>query len=122
MTSRTARVDEGMLDEAEVAGALTGLSADEQFVQWARLGRAVQSANSAVWAVITHQRDFDSLGAEDQAAVRTLWEMQMAARIADLDLVGELEASGCAYAYLDEDGHLVEVGRRQGQEPRRQAT
>lgn len=108
------RVDEELVRAAKDTGELLGRSAAGQISHWARLGRAIENADvpsSAIKAVLTRQAEFDSLSEDEQRAVTALWSIQMQERIANLDLVSEFQATGAAYAYLDDDGNLIEVPR-----------
>lgn len=112
MPSEVVRVDGALLRLAKAAGETMGRSAGSQISHWARLGRAIESADvptSAIHAVLARQQAFDDLDDEDQKAVAALWDRDMSQRIASLDLAAEFAASGAAYAELDEDGNVVEV-------------
>lgn len=51
-------------------------------------------------------------GADDrtQADVRAVWDKELTARIANLDLTEELQASGRPWAEADDDGAVVVRG------------
>lgn len=108
------RVDEELVRAAKETGDLLGRSAAGQISHWARLGRAIENAeipSSAIQAVLNRQAEFDSLTEDEQQAVSAIWSIQIQRRIANLDLASEFDAAGDAYAYLDDDGNLVEVPR-----------
>jgi len=109
------RIERGLIEAVASERRRTNRSVSEQLAHWARLGRAVESSldpASPIGAVLAKEGDFDALDDEAQAAVTALWNVRMQEAIASLDLVAEFEASGEAYAYLDEDGNVVHVPRR----------
>ena len=115
MDGEDVRIELGLIEAARGEGCETTGSVSAQITHWARLGRAFESARtpgSAIGSVLAKQGDFDSLSDEDQRAVSTMWNHRMAEAIANLDLVAEFEASGEAYAFLDDDGNVVVVPRR----------
>lgn len=70
-------------------------------------------------AVLAHQGDYDSLNHADQAVVSEIWKRGIERRISEMDLVAEFEATGQAYAELDDDGYVVEVPARPPEQPGR---
>lgn len=115
MASRAVRIDASLVQAAKEAGGPAGLSADDQIVRRARLGRAAETAidpSTPIGAVMARACKFDSLTEEDQAAVSALWNVQMSERIASLDLAAEFEEAGLPYAHLDEYGNAVRVPAR----------
>ena len=112
MPTEVVRVDGTLLDLAKTEGATMGRSAASQLSHWARIGRAIEHSGvptSAIHAVLAHQQSFDSLDDEDQRSVAAFWDHSIKERIANLDLVAEFEATGAAYAELDDDGNAVIV-------------
>ena len=112
MDAEDVRIERGLIEAARGEGRVTARSVSAQITHWARLGRAFENARvpgSAIGSVLAKQGDFDSLSDEDQRAVSAMWTHRMAEAITDLDLVAEFEASGQAYAFLDEDGNVVRI-------------
>ncbi len=115
MTTEDVRIERGLIAAAEAACETSGLSVSVQITRWARLGRALESSldpASPIGAVLAKQGGFDALDDESQRAVAALWDIRMQEARANLDLAAEFEASGRAYAFLDQDGNAVYVPGR----------
>ncbi len=115
MDAEHLQIERGLIEAAMTDCQAAGRSVSAQLAHWARLGRALESSldpTSAIGAVLAKQGDFDALDDEAQAAVAALWNVRIEEAIANLDLVTEFEASGEAYAFLDDDGNVVYVPPR----------
>lgn len=105
------RVDEELYAAAKIVAPLMSRSAAQQIAHWARIGRELESADSVsqrrIAGVLTGRRDYDELGAEEQAVVRAEWSARMDARREALDLAAEFTEAGQAYVEVDGEGRLV---------------
>lgn len=57
--------------------------------------------------VLSGEASYDSLGEQDQAVVRAIWDKQIAEARERLDLAAEFAANGEFYSEADEDGNVV---------------
>lgn len=107
-TSSPIRIDEDLFASAKAEGALMSRSAAQQVAHWVRLGRELESGTSVsheeIRQVLSGQRSYDSVPAEEQAVVRAEWSERLATTVEGLDLSAEFEAEGKSYAELDSEG------------------
>ncbi len=104
------RIDRELDASAREAARAMSRSVSQQVNHWARLGRELERSPDVsvaqVQAVLTGECSYDRLEASEQALVRTLWDEQLAERLARLDLAAAFETEGHSYAEIDEHGQL----------------
>jgi hypothetical protein len=104
------RLDRELAAAAREASQTMSRSVAEQVSHWARLGRELerspQVSVAQVQAVLRGDAAYDGLNLQEQALVRTQWDEQITARLAQLDLAKDFAAEGHHYAELDEQGQL----------------
>lgn len=105
------RIDDELYESAKVVGRHMDRSASQQLAHWARIGRELEAGATvsmrAVADVLVGAGDYDHLGAEEQAVVRTAWGERVAARLATLDLAATFSDEGRSYVELDDAGTVV---------------
>lgn len=119
------RIDADLYAAATAVGPLMSRSAAQQVAHWARIGREVEASPEVsihdVAQVLGGAKDYDALGAEEQAVIRTYWKERMAELIAALRLDREFAAAGRPYVELDERGRVVRRDPEAKPEPPRSA-
>jgi hypothetical protein len=111
MATMPTRIDQQLFDAAKAAGELHSRSAAQQLDHWARIGREFESSSSVthdeVERVLAGQVPYDDASERAQAAVRVEWDARLAERLASLDLVTKLRATGQPWVVGDKDGNAV---------------
>jgi hypothetical protein len=86
-------------------------SVAQQISHWARLGRELEASSdlsvSDVARTLAAGRPYDSLGPEEQAAVRAHWNERIDQRTASLRLDKKFSRQGRPWVELDEEGNVV---------------
>lgn len=97
-SSTPIRLDAQLLATAKLVGSRQARSAAQQIAHWARVGRELEASRSvsahAIAAVLAGRRSYDTLEAEDQAAVRAEWTDRLDGVAEGIDLAAEFTASG----------------------------
>jgi hypothetical protein len=118
-TTSPARIDDDLYASAKLAGEVQSRSASQQVVHWARIGRELEASASvsarAIAEVLAGSRSYDALDPKEQAMVRAEWAARMDARREALDFTKSFVAAGRVWVELDDEGNVVERGRRRGQ-------
>lgn len=113
-TSTPVRIDDEIYAEATEVAAVMSRSTAQQIAHWARIGRELEAspevAIDQVAAVLRGVTSYDSLGAEEQAVVRTFWRERMTGLLDALRLDRDFTAAGRAYVELDDRGEVVRRG------------
>lgn len=105
------RVDGELFDAAKSVGAVANRSAGQQLAYWARIGRELESSPGTslrdIHRVLAGNASYDELGERNQAVVRAIWDEQMEARRAHLDLAAEFTRAGRSWTEADESGRAI---------------
>lgn len=119
------RIDADLYAAATAVGPVMSRSAAQQVAHWARIGREVEASPEIslgdVARVLRGAMDYDALGADEQAVVRSYWKERMAELLGALRLDRGWEAERRPYVELDEHGRVVRRGPERKSEPRRNA-
>jgi hypothetical protein len=115
MATMPTRIDQELFDAAKAAGEVHSRSAAQQLAHWARIGKELESSpgvtHGEIARVLAGQASYDDLKDERaQAIVRAEWDVQLAERLASLDLESELRATGKPWYVGDENGNVVVRG------------
>ena len=117
-TTSPVRVADELYRSAQLVGEIMSRSAAQQITHWARIGRALEASphvsTAHVAEVLTGDRDYDTLDADEQALVRALWVERFERLHQQLDLAAAFAAEGHTYAELDDDGTTVTVDPASG--------
>lgn len=109
--SAPTRIDDDLFAAAQQIGPLQSRSAAQQVNHWARIGRALETANGVsqrrVNEVLAGSRDYDDLSDEEQAFIRAEWAERIESTRNSLNLAAEFAAAGRSYVELDADGNVV---------------
>jgi hypothetical protein len=123
--STPVRIDADLYAAATAVGPVMSRSAAQQVAHWARIGREVEASPEIslgdLARVLRGAMDYDALGAEEQAVVRTYWSERMAELLGALRLDREWETERRPYVELDERGRVVRRDPEREPEPRRSA-
>jgi hypothetical protein len=118
-----ARIDDDLYSSAKLVGDLQSRSASQQVVHWARIGREIEASTSIsqreIAEVLAGSKPYDGLNAREQAVVRAEWSARMDSHRDALNLAEEFTAAGRTWVELDENGEVVESGRRVEQREKR---
>jgi hypothetical protein len=105
------RIDADLYASAQASSEIFSRSTAQQINHWARLGRALEAANTtttrSIQAVLAGDASYDELTAGEQAVVRVEWADRAEALRADLDLSEEFVASGQSWSEATPDGSTV---------------
>ena len=108
------RVDSALVEAAQVVGRVLQRNTGQQISHWARVGRAVEESATAspgeIRRVLAGEVSYDTLGANEQAIVRTTWQEVVETRRVSLNYEEMFTRAGMAYAELDENGQVVTRG------------
>jgi hypothetical protein len=112
MSTMPTRIDQALFDAARAAGEVHSRSAAQQLAHWARIGKELESSpgvtHGEIARVLAGQASYDDLKDERaQAIVRAEWDVQMAERIASLNLEQEFREAGKWWVDGDADGNPV---------------
>jgi hypothetical protein len=111
MATMPTRIDQALFEAAKAAGELHSRSAAQQLDHWARVGRELEASpvvtHDEIARVLAGQASYDTLTDRAQAVVRVTWGQQMAESIRNLDLEGQLRATGQPWVEADADGTVV---------------
>jgi len=110
-TTSFAQIDFDLYASAKLVGEVQSRSASQQVAHWARIGREVEASGSisseVISALLAGARSYDSLGPEEQAAVRAEWSTRMEDLRSSVDFAERASAHGQAWVELDDDGNVV---------------
>lgn len=110
--TRVTRFAVDLVDAATAEGARQSRSATQQPDHWARVGRAVCSAQSAatsrVQAALSGRLSLKELSADERTVVHTEVSARVEERLNETDHGAELAAEGVTTVALDDAGRLVE--------------
>lgn len=105
------RIDSELYASAADVASVMSRSTTQQIIHWARIGRELESSSDVsidrIAQVLRGARDYDELGAEEQAVIRTHWAERMAALTAALRLDQKYASQGRPYVELDDSGNVV---------------
>ena len=111
MAGTPTRIDQDVLDAAKVAAAAMSRSQVAQVNHWARMGRELELSKqlrvSDVRDVLAGAVSYDSLGAREQAVVRTEWAERIEALRREQNFEEEFVEAGRSWSELDDDGNVV---------------
>lgn len=110
-TTSPARIDDDLYASAKLVGELESRSASQQVVHWARIGREIEASahisGRRIAEVLAGGREYDDLGPEEQAVVRSEWAERIEFRRRDLNLADRFSAEGREWVELDAAGDVV---------------
>ncbi len=110
-TSTPIRIDAELYASATDVASVMSRSTTQQIAHWARLGRELEASSEIsidrIAQVLRGAQDYDALGAEEQAVVRTHWAERMTALTAALRLDQKFAAQERPYVELDDSGNVV---------------
>ena len=111
VSSKPIRLDAEIVEAAKRVAPLMSRSVAQQLSHWARLGRQLETSPEVsfddVLRVLEGEGEYDTLSAEAQALVRSLWSVRAEERRRSLRLDLRFEATGVRYAELDDAGQVV---------------
>lgn len=111
MAGTPTRIDQDVLDAAKVVAESMSRSQVAQVNHWARMGRELELSKQLrvadVRDVLAGAVSYDSLGAREQAVVRTEWAERIEALRLGQNFEKEFVAAGKSWSELDDDGKVV---------------